>query len=170
MARSIRRKLTKLIKKYGHHKLDKFFSLSRGKRKYKKHPTYTAYIQLTAELLLNRLKMSKKRLEHFKLKKFNYIYLASKDKKSLEDMIEEQLYAVRVDINWMLVNKGNDEDLGYTDLRLGNRIIAARSCYEETEWNGSYFYGDIDSEAPEHAPTFLMRSEDDEKSWSEIER
>eukprot|EP00483_Globobulimina_turgida_P007683 UN07698 len=167
MARSIRRKL---IKKYGHHKLDKFFYLSRGKRKYKNHTTYTAYIQFTAELLLNRLRMSHKRLEYFKLKKFNYIYLSSKDKKSLETMIEEQLYAVRVDINWMLVNKGNDEDLGYTDLRLGNRIIAARSCYAETEWNGSYFYGDIDSEAPEQAPTFLMRSEDDDKSWSEIER
>eukprot|EP00483_Globobulimina_turgida_P009232 UN09251 len=170
MARLIKRKKQRKmnIKKYGDHKLDKFFYLSRGKRKYKKNTTYTAYIQLTDELVLNRLRMSKTCLEHFKLKKFNSVYLSNKNKQDLEDMILEKIDAVRVDINWMMLNKGND---GYTDLRLGNRIIAARSCYEASERKGSYFYGDIDSDLSEqNNDVFLMRSDDDEKSWSEIER
>eukprot|EP00483_Globobulimina_turgida_P008690 UN08708 len=173
MARLIKRKKQRKmnIKKYGDHKLDKFFYISRGKRKYKNHITYTAYFQLTDELVLKRLRMSKKCLEYFKLKKFNYRYVANKCKKVLENMIVGKLEAIRIDIDKMLRNKGNDEDIGYTDLRLGNRIISARSCYEATDCKPAYFYGDIDSNASEQDNDFfLMRSDDDEKSWSEIER
>eukprot|EP01084_Bolivina_argentea_P024237 45183_1 len=175
MARSIRRKSLRQRqqqrKKYGYHKYDDYFYMSRATRKFKKGPLYTAYIRLKMSFVLGQLRMSRQRLQHFKLKQINHSYFSNKTKKGREQAILEGLDVVRADIQWMLRNKGDDIDFGYSDLRLASRIISAKYCYEETSMKGAYFYGDIDSdESTEENDFFLMRSEDDDKRYSEIER
>eukprot|EP01084_Bolivina_argentea_P004186 7960_1 len=156
MLTSIRHKRTK---KKGSHKYDKFFHMSISKKKWRdKSITRTAYFQLADTFVLDELRMSRDRLSLLNLKKFNHSYVRSKcSKTELEQLILDHLDEVRMDIGLMLKMKGNDPDFGYSNLRLGDRVIAANLCYEESFANGAYYYGDPEDNMH---PFFIMGSSD----------
>eukprot|EP01084_Bolivina_argentea_P294175 506111_1 len=149
------------IQPYLSHTYDKHYWISRSKTIWKdKSVTRTANFEFKPTLILGELGMSKARLKLFKLKKFNHSHVRGKySKVELEQKILNHLDEVRNHIGRMLDMKGN---VGYSDLRLGHRIIAARLCYEKKSVaKGEYYYGDDigDSEDNYH-PFFIMKPED----------
>eukprot|EP01084_Bolivina_argentea_P294183 506122_1 len=154
----------KSITPYGFHEYDKHYWISRSKREWKgKSITRTAYFELKPTFVFDKLGMSRNRLKLFNLQKVNHSYVRGRYSiVELEKKVLENLENIRNHIGWMLDMKGNVPGFGYSDLNLGDGIIAARLCYEKSFANQAYYYGDDDgSDSEENCrPFFIMRSED----------
>eukprot|EP01084_Bolivina_argentea_P294182 506121_1 len=154
----------KSITPYGFHEYDKHYWISRSKKKWKdKTITRTAYFQLKPSFVLAKLGMSRNRLKLLNLQKVNHSYVRGKySKVELEKRVLENLEQIRDSIDWMLSMKGNVPGFGYSDLNLGDRIIAARLVYEKSFADQAYYYGDANGSDTEAncRPFFIMRSED----------
>eukprot|EP01084_Bolivina_argentea_P048049 88552_1 len=161
MARSIRKKATKRNNydvKYGYHKYDKWYKIYHGyKTRKNRSKLHHAHIRLHRTLIYQKLKMNNKLLIQKGYASLNWTYVKGhKSKKQVELECEKLLPLIRTCISMMLKNKGNDPDVGYTNLYLYDTIIKANECYKKCE-GCAYYYGD-----PENKETFLMNEEDDE--------
>eukprot|EP01084_Bolivina_argentea_P054774 100436_1 len=163
MARTIRKRVSKqngVKVEYGKHKLDKWFTLYYLPRRRKDGTVslYTAVLRLRRALVYETLRMNEQLLKKQGLKQLNWKYTSDKDEKKLISECENKLLPLmRTMVGNMLKEKGNDYDLGYSNLYLCSRIINANKCYVKAN-SPAYYYNDPDDEE-----TFLMREADDEE-------
>eukprot|EP01084_Bolivina_argentea_P048050 88555_1 len=163
MARTIRKKATKrnhFNVKYGNHKYDKWFKIYPGyKTRKNRSKLHYAHVRLNRILIYEQLRMNDKLLIAQGLASLNWTYVKGyKNKNEMESKCNALLPLIRTCVSMMLKEKGNDPDLGYTNLYLYDRIIKANDCYKKCDDRTcAYYYGD-----PEDKERFLMREEDDE--------
>eukprot|EP01084_Bolivina_argentea_P048048 88549_1 len=163
MARSIRKKAKKrtdFYVKYGNHKYDKFFKIYPGyKTRKNRSKLHCAYVRLNRTLIYKQLRMNEELLIAKGFASLNWTYVKGYQyKKEMESKCETLLPLIRTCISMMLKNKGNDNDVGYSNLYLYEKIIKANECYKKCDGKTcGYYYGD-----PKKKETFLMREEDDE--------